>query len=630
MKQRKSEINWKLVVRVACLMLLDVMLLYLACLLALLSRFDLSIHTLMRDSGFLPALHAAFPWMAIGMITLFIPLKLYSSLWEFAGVEELLHILCACFLFAAATLLLILFGVLDLPRSFPVLAGLYLVALLSASRFSYRLIRTILHRSGSEKRKKRTMLIGAGSAGMLVLREFQTSENSQNNVVCVIDDDRDKLGNLTDALARTHDVRRVHGLIRRDEHEGLRAVAVRSLRHMERSEYVIFNGLVRASLHQRHMLVRRSVEHDVRPVLRKQGADPHFVAHGADAHGKVQLRMRAVQLLLDGIGVVFIDIQQHKALRRMTRDLAAELTADGTAAARDEDRLAGQVARDLGEVDLHAVTAEQVLYVHIADLLDVDLAVCQLINARQDLQAAACLLAKLQNISPFAHGCRRNGQHDLFDAAGLCQCDNVFPRSGDLDVANEMIVQTMAERSKTKFVAVRFGNVLGSNGSVIPLFRRQIEEGGPVTVTHPDIIRYFMTIPEAVSLVLQAGAYAGRGEIFVLDMGEPVRIDDLARNLIRLSGFEPDVDIEVRYTGLRPGEKLYEEMLMQEEGLRSTPNHLIHIGRPLDIDVPAFERQLTALAAACRENSPAIRTLLAQVVPTYHPEAGGRPAANVS
>lgn len=194
----------------------------------------------------------------------------------------------------------------------------------------------------------------------------------------------------------------------------------------------------------------------------------------------------------------------------------------------------------------------------------------------------------------------------------------------------EMIVQTMAERSKTKFVAVRFGNVLGSNGSVIPLFRRQIEEGGPVTVTHPDIIRYFMTIPEAVSLVLQAGAYAGRGEIFVLDMGEPVRIDDLARNLIRLSGFEPDVDIEVRYTGLRPGEKLYEEMLMQEEGLRSTPNHLIHIGRPLDIDVPAFERQLTALAAACRENSPAIRTLLAQVVPTYHPEAGGRPAANVS
>ena len=194
----------------------------------------------------------------------------------------------------------------------------------------------------------------------------------------------------------------------------------------------------------------------------------------------------------------------------------------------------------------------------------------------------------------------------------------------------EMIVQMMNDRSATEYVAVRFGNVLGSAGSVIPLFRKQIRSGGPVTVTDKRVIRYFMTIPEAVTLVLQAGASAKGGEIFVLDMGEPVRIDDLARNLIRLSGFEPDVDIEVRYTGLRPGEKLYEEMLMQEEGLRSTPNHLIHIGRPLDIDVPAFERQLTALAAACRENSPAIRTLLAQVVPTYHPEAGGRPAANVS
>lgn len=465
MKQRKSEINWKLVVRVACLMLLDVMLLYLACLLALLSRFDLSIHTLMRDSGFLPALHAAFPWMVIGMIALFIPLKLYSSLWEFAGVEELLHILCACFLFAAATLLLILFGVLDLPRSFPVLAGLYLVALLSASRFSYRLIRTILHRSGSEKRKKRTMLIGAGSAGMLVLREFQTSENSQNNVVCVIDDDRDEM--------------RVSSLF---------------------AQY-----------------------------------RPDIVFHAA-AH-------------------------KHVPLMEGSPNEAIKNNVFGT---------------------LHVAQAADRYGTETFVLISTDKAV--------------------------------NPTNVMGASKRIC----------------EMIVQTMAERSKTKFVAVRFGNVLGSNGSVIPLFRRQIEEGGPVTVTHPDIIRYFMTIPEAVSLVLQAGAYAGRGEIFVLDMGEPVRIDDLARNLIRLSGFEPDVDIEVRYTGLRPGEKLYEEMLMQEEGLRSTPNHLIHIGRPLDIDVPAFERQLTALAAACRENSPAIRTLLAQVVPTYHPEAGGRPAANVS
>ena len=165
---------------------------------------------------------------------------------------------------------------------------------------------------------------------------------------------------------------------------------------------------------------------------------------------------------------------------------------------------------------------------------------------------------------------------------------------------------------------MRFGNVLGSNGSVIPLFKKQIAEGGPVTVTHPDIIRYFMTIPEAVSLVLQAGAYANRGEIFVLDMGEPVRIDDLARNLIRLSGFEPDVDIEIKYTGLRPGEKLYEEMLMNEEGLQSTANNLIHIGRPITIDEMRFAKQLTDLEAACEANSDDICDMVAQIVSTYH------------
>ena len=181
----------------------------------------------------------------------------------------------------------------------------------------------------------------------------------------------------------------------------------------------------------------------------------------------------------------------------------------------------------------------------------------------------------------------------------------------------EMIVQSMSHRSATKFVAVRFGNVLGSNGSVIPLFKKQIEAGGPVTVTHKDIIRYFMTIPEAVSLVLQAGAYANQGEIFVLDMGEPVRIDDLARNMIRLSGFEPDVDIEIVYTGLRPGEKLYEELLLDEEGIRSTANRLIHIGKPLEINEEAFLKQLPSLMVAAYDNDPDIRSKVKALVSTY-------------
>ena len=184
----------------------------------------------------------------------------------------------------------------------------------------------------------------------------------------------------------------------------------------------------------------------------------------------------------------------------------------------------------------------------------------------------------------------------------------------------EMVVQMMNRESDTEFVAVRFGNVLGSNGSVIPLFKKQIEAGGPVTVTDPRIIRYFMTIPEAVSLVLQAGYYAKGGEIFVLDMGEPVKIDDMARNLIRLSGYEPDVDIAIEYTGLRPGEKLYEELLMKEEGLQETANKLIHIGKPIEMDDELFKEQLQRLDAAYRVEATDMKELVAEIVPTYHPQ----------
>ena len=181
----------------------------------------------------------------------------------------------------------------------------------------------------------------------------------------------------------------------------------------------------------------------------------------------------------------------------------------------------------------------------------------------------------------------------------------------------EMIVQMMNRKSDTNFVAVRFGNVLGSNGSVIPLFKKQIAEGGPVTVTHPDIIRYFMTIPEAVSLVLQAGAYARGGEIFVLDMGKPVKILDLATNLIKLSGYKPGEDIEIRFTGLRPGEKMYEELLMDEEGLKKTANKMIFIGKPIEFDSEVFEKQLERLISVAKREEKDIRKLISEIVPTY-------------
>ena len=185
----------------------------------------------------------------------------------------------------------------------------------------------------------------------------------------------------------------------------------------------------------------------------------------------------------------------------------------------------------------------------------------------------------------------------------------------------EMVVQMMNQKSKTNFVAVRFGNVLGSNGSVIPLFKQQIAEGGPVTVTHPDLIRYFMTIPEAVSLVLQAGAYAKGGEIFVLDMGKPVKIVDLATNLIKLSGYKPGEDIEIKFTGLRPGEKMYEELLMDEEGLKKTDNKLIFIGKPIDFEASVFEMQLEKLIADAKKETADIRSEIKEIVPTYQLES---------
>ena len=182
----------------------------------------------------------------------------------------------------------------------------------------------------------------------------------------------------------------------------------------------------------------------------------------------------------------------------------------------------------------------------------------------------------------------------------------------------EMVIQNLNKQSKTEYVAVRFGNVLGSNGSVIPLFKKQIEMGGPVTVTHPDIIRYFMTIPEAVSLVLQAGAYAKGGEVFVLDMGEPMKILDLARNLIQLSGYKVNEDIKIEFTGLRPGEKMYEELLMNEEGLRETANKMIYVGNPISYDSETFECQLQELYEACQDEIRDIRVKVQEIVPTYH------------
>ena len=622
MKQRKSEINWKLVVRVACLMLLDVMLLYLACLLALLSRFDLSIHTLMRDSGFLPALHAAFPWMAIGMITLFIPLKLYSSLWEFAGIEELLHILCACFLFAAATLLLILFGVLDLPRSFPVLAGLYLVALLSASRFSYRLIRTILHRSGSEKRKKRTMLIGAGSAGMLVLREFQTSENSQNNVVCVIDDDRDKLGKYIrnvkiagtrDDIVALAQSRRIEEIVL-----AIPTAAVRERRNILQlcqktgcrlkilpGIYQLANGEVNIqkirNVDVQDLLGRDCVEVDLSQIAGYLSGKTILVTGGGGSIGselcRQVMRFRPGKLLIFDIYEncayeLLMELQQ-----KYGRDIPVTVLIGSI---RDKKRLDEVFETYHPTVVFHAAAHK---HVPLMEISPAEAVKNNVLGTKNLLTSAS--------------------EHDVERFVQLSTDKAVNPTSvmGCTKRICEMLIQTFAGNTDMKCVAVRFGNVLGSHGSVIPLFEAQIKKGGPVTLTDPNIERYFMTIPEAAQLVLQAGALAEGGSIYVLDMGEPVKIMDLAKQLIRFYGYEPGVNMEIKIVGLRPGEKLYEELMMDEEQgkMRRTEHNKIFVASPRDIDLAVFYQQLQDLAAAAQHNDEGVVDQLEKMIPTFTP-----------
>lgn len=615
-------------------MLLDIVLINAAAFLALFVRHELSWSAL-AGTVYLDGLKAAAVPGTIASVCAFFVFHIYSSMWEFAGDRELAEVGLASIAAAALYTIATLVMQYHMPRSFPFLMAVFLFLLVSGSRF---LIRSALSRKWGASRadlrirmnKKRTMLIGAGSGSAMAIKEFSTSLNSKNQVVCIIDDDKSKHG------------RRVRGIKVVGGRESI-AQAVKKYRVQE----IVF-CIPSAPVHLRNEILE---------ICSATGAKLKSLPALAQlANGEFSVSQLKDVSIDDLLGRTQVRTDNSVMAERVRGNTVLVTGGGGSIGSELCRQIARHTPKRLVLLDIYennAYAIEQELHRTHPEL---DLAVC--IGSVRDEMRVSSLFAHYRpdivfhaaahKHVPLMEGSPNEAiKNNVFGTLHVAQAADRYGTETFVLISTdkavnptnvmgaskrvcEMIVQTMAERSKTKFVAVRFGNVLGSNGSVIPLFRRQIEEGGPVTVTHPDIIRYFMTIPEAVSLVLQAGAYAGRGEIFVLDMGEPVRIDDLARNLIRLSGFEPDVDIEVRYTGLRPGEKLYEEMLMQEEGLRSTPNHLIHIGRPLDIDVPAFERQLTALAAACRENSPAIRTLLAQVVPTYHPEAGGRPAANVS
>lgn len=607
----------KRTLRVIFLALVDLVVIQFSAFMALLARFDFS-YTLLRESMFLDALLRYAPWFTVLTVLIFIPFKLYSSLWEFASVDELLHILLAAMAVAVLQFAAIVLNLVNLPLSFPMLNAMFLAVLTVLFRFSYRMARSIARRRSRRGVQVRTMLIGAGSAGMQTLREFETSENSKNHVVCIIDDDPQKTGRYLNNV-------KIVGT-RRD---------IAKAAQDYRVEEIVF-AIPAAPTQQRKQILKLCQETGCKLKILPG------ISQLANGEVKVQ-KIRDVDVL-DLLGRDSVQVDLSQIAEYLSGKTVLVTGGGGSIGSELCRQIAGHRPKRLVIFDIYENNAYDIqqelrrthpgleLITLIGSVRDTERVNMLFETYRPEIvfHAAAHKHVPLMEDSP-NEAIKNNvfGTYHVARAADrygtktfvLISTDKAVNPTNVMGASKricEMIVQTMANRSATKFVAVRFGNVLGSNGSVIPLFKRQIAEGGPVTVTHPDIIRYFMTIPEAVQLVLQAGAYANRGEIFVLDMGEPVRIDDLARNLIRLSGFTPDEDIEIRYTGLRPGEKLFEEMLMDEEGLRETANKLIHIGQPICISEEHFLEQLAQLETACEQNSPQIRALIARIVPTYH------------
>lgn len=607
----------KRTLRVIFLALVDLVVIQFSAFMALLARFDFS-YTQLHESMFLDALLRYAPWFTVLTVLIFIPFKLYSSLWEFASVDELLHILLAAMAVAVLQFAAIVLNLVDLPLSFPILNAMFLAVLTVLFRFSYRMARSIARRRSRRGVQARTMLIGAGSAGMQTLREFETSENSKNHVVCIIDDDPQKTGRYLNNV-------KIVGT-RRD---------IAKAAQDYRVEEIVF-AIPAAPTQQRKQILKLCQETGCKLKILPG------ISQLANGEVKVQ-KIRDVDVL-DLLGRDSVQVDLSQIAEYLSGKTVLVTGGGGSIGSELCRQIAGHRPKRLVIFDIYENNAYDIqqelrrthpgleLITLIGSVRDTERVNMLFETYRPEIvfHAAAHKHVPLMEDSP-NEAIKNNvfGTYHVAKAADrygtktfvLISTDKAVNPTNVMGASKricEMIVQTMANRSATKFVAVRFGNVLGSNGSVIPLFKRQIAEGGPVTVTHPDIIRYFMTIPEAVQLVLQAGAYANRGEIFVLDMGEPVRIDDLARNLIRLSGFTPDEDIEIRYTGLRPGEKLFEEMLMDEEGLRETANKLIHIGQPIRISEEHFLEQLAQLETACEQNSPQIRALIARIVPTYH------------
>ncbi len=620
-KENQSKHDLKLIVRRTFLILSDILIFSISSFLSLWIRFEFSL-SFLADTDFLMNLLKLLPFSAVIAVVIYALLGLYKSLWQFAGELEIIRTVIACALAAVVQTVLQFVCGLPIPRSFVILHFLILAGTMLAFRMSYRLVRHIKYSKNVylNKSARRTMVIGAGDAGALVVRELHRSAHSTNHVVCFIDDDLTKVGKSIYGIPVAGTTEKIEdiALTYRVEDIILAIPTATSARKREILSicqktdcelrtlpgiYQLVNGEVGVQKIRKveieDLLERDSIKVNIDEIVGYVNDKTVLVTGGGGSIGSELCRQIADH---GPKKLIIFDIYENNAysieqeLRRKNPYLDLTVLIGSV---RDVNRINAVFSEYRPDIVFHAAAHKHVPLMETSPCESIKNNVFGTWNVANAADKAGA------------------GKFILISTDKAVNPTNIMGASKRLC---ELIIRDVAGRSDTKFACVRFGNVLGSNGSVIPLFKKQIEQGGPVTVTHRDIIRYFMTIPEAVSLVLQAGAYADDGEIFVLDMGEPVRIDDLARNMIKLSGFEPDVDIAVEYTGLRPGEKLYEELLMAEEGLRKTDNDMIFIGQLENIDSPWFEAKLHELKTACESNDMSIRELVRELVPTYVPK----------
>lgn len=576
------------------------------------------------EKKYLDRLWKCLPLLIASAILVFALFKLYSSLWAYAGAMEVFNVTVACVLegiLSIGIVGLVYHGVnTPLPRSFYILYGGILWILILLSRFAYRALRSFADWRQFRNEQRKVLIVGAGDAGNALIKEIRNSRHLNMNIVGVIDDAQSKIGGYIHGIKILGDRSKIVDIAEKTGANEI-IIAIPSASAGELKElldickqtncelkrlpgiYQFVNGDVSVSklrnVDVNDLLGREPIKVDLTSILDYVAGKVIMVTGGGGSIGSELCRQIASH---NPKQLVLVDIYENS-----TYDIQQELRNSFPrlnlvvliASVRNTKRMDMIFEKYKPDIVYHAAAHK---HVPLMEDSPNEAVKNNVLGTWKVVQAADKW--KVKRFVMISTDKAVNPTNIMGATKRIC----------------EMIIQTYDKHSDTEFVAVRFGNVLGSNGSVIPLFKKQIEAGGPVTVTHPDIIRYFMTIPEAVSLVLQAGAYAKGGEIFVLDMGEPVKILDLAKNLIRLSGHKLGDDIKIEFTGLRPGEKLYEEMLMDEEGLQDTENKLIHIGKPIEFDEKKFMEQLEALKEYVVQEPDDIRSRVKELVPTYQPK----------